>query len=265
MKNLKIYQAIASICLGTILITGCTNQYEAENIPKEDIVISTTETTIDSINETIKVLKVSEPLTEESIQLLKNEIDNTKENTVFAYILSNKETMNTEDILKYALEKQPNLQFYLIDNGTNLEQSYKDYPNVTYVKTEELLNNTIKEEYTSNEICNQLIEDLRKVSNQGQEFIEQYDFNQTINSIKQTYQNIDKEEIKEGLTKFSNYVSNTEIFKQTEKITEDMIQYLKPHIENAIPVIEETYETYKPVVEESIEKGKNKIKEWLEL
>lgn len=262
MKNIIIYKGIACLCLGTIFVTGCVQENPSQNVQKKDVIESSSPTTIHSNNQIIFVTKLRQPTTEEELEIIKQEIDKTSPDTIFVFTNS-LESKYTREMVEYALEAKPELQFYAIldKQGENI---FQNYPNVTEVETEDLLSDTIQKQYTSNEICSRLIEDFRMATDYGTKKIDDFDMDKSIEMIKKTYQNIDTEEILLGIEKFYQYVSATELFKQVEKLNEQAMQYMEPYVAKAIPIIEEKYALYKPKVEEKIEKGKTKIKSWLE-
>lgn len=264
MKFLTLYQGIGCICLGAVLVTGCgANEYDGKVVQKKDLIVSSVPTTIRKTNEIIFVTTIREPKSEQELLMVQEEIKKQSEDVVLAYYLHSPSSGYTTQLLDFALQERPALQFYLVQNTSDEEQSYLCYPNVTYVQIESELQDKIQENYTSNEICSMLIQDFRIALEHGMNKVNQFDFEQCIEDIKKVYQNVDQEKVVAGIDKFYQYVSHTSLFQKGEQLNDSVTDYVTPYMEKAIPVVLEQYEMIEPQVTEVYKNGKIKVKEWL--
>lgn len=160
----------------------------------------------------------------------------------------------SEEIFVEALKQNPMVQIYYC--GSKKGQVEEDalallYPNVTYVKYKESIDNKIKHHYRTNQVHSYCIQQFRK----GKNTIESFDLEKTISAIQKQYHDIDKQEVINGLNEFCDYVENTTIFQKCEEASNKASETLEPYVKQAIPKIENAWDHAKPYMDHGIQKA----------
>ncbi len=162
--------------------------------------------------------------------------------------------MYSGDIFEETLMQNPMIQIYYCGRKETEEQEKTIallYPNVTYVKEEEKLEDKMNQYYKANKVCGYCIQKFRD----GQSKVENFDLEATVESIKQKFHDMDKEAIMDGVTEFLEYVENTKLFQRCEQVSDKVSEKLKPYVEKAIPKVEKAWDSVKPYVENGVEKA----------
>lgn len=166
----------------------------------------------------------------------------------------------SEEIFVEALKQKPMVQIYYC--GSKKGQREEDaiallYPNVTYVKHNESLENKIECHYRTNQVHSYCIKQFRK----GKNAIDNFDLEKTVLFIQKRYQDIDKQEIIDGLNEFCDYVEDTTIFQKCEDASNKASEALEPYVKKAIPKIENAWDQTQPYIDHGIQKANDLYEE----
>lgn len=160
----------------------------------------------------------------------------------------------SETIFEETLKQNPMIQIYYCGRKKSEEQEKAIallYPNVIYVKEEEKIEDKMKQNYKAHKVCGYCIQKFRD----GQSSVENFNLEETVETVKQKFQDIDKQAIMDGITEFLEYVENTKLFQKCEQVTDKVSEKLKPYVEKAIPKVEQAWNSSKPYIEKGVEKA----------
>ncbi len=168
----------------------------------------------------------------------------------------------SEEIFIQVLEQNPMLQIYYCGTreGESREQTISTlYPNVTYVASDQSAFDQIGKHFKANQVTSYCFSKIKD----GEENLQDFDTEQTMKSIQDRFEDIDRASMIDGISNFCDYVESTTIYQKGEAFSNKVSENLKPYIEKAIPKVEQgvekagkLYENAKP----NIEKAKEKIK-----
>lgn len=150
-----------------------------------------------------------------------------------------------------------------------IQKLSSNYPNIIYVNTNQNeVNDSIEENYESNKVALKIIkENVIKWAEKGATAVQEFDIEQTYETVKTELQEIDKQKILDGLEKANNYITSTQWYPWLEQKSNQIKYYLEPKIENAYdkskPYIDEAIDKAKEIGSDANEVAKQKLKNWL--
>lgn len=284
MKKQKI---VVFALTASLLLSGCTLTKENKYDEPEPVI--TTKQELANINDyAVNISKVIAPSKEEEKEEIIEYLTSLEgDNQVCIYTGTSSERKKlinesanpqdirnqleqdqdySEEIFTQTLEQNPMVQIYYCgtQEGESREQTISLlYPNVTYVAYDQSAYDQIRTHYKTNQVSSYCISKIQS----GEENLDNFDVEQTIDDLQERFDGIDTVSMIDGLSNFCDYVESTSIYQKGEAFSNKVSDKIEPFIEKAIPKVEqgiekagELYESAKPKIQDTYGKAKEKIK-----